>query len=142
MFISPVPNPRRSRLQRASAFLLVLAVGSACGNEPNPCGSVSPTVTLTGPAPVFDWTSSCPAGSLEIAPSDSLGNSAWLVMGQPGFNTIQPPVTYGEPAQGAAVETLPDTLISGRQYRLILRQSVGPGGFGLALMGQTDFTAP
>jgi hypothetical protein len=123
-------------------FLLMLALASGCGEPSDPCASIEPSVTLTGPVPVFDWTSSCPAGSLEIALSDSLENFAWLVLGQPGFSTIRPPITYGAAAEGAAVATPPDTLISGRQYRLILRRTVGPGGLGLALVGQTDFTAP
>jgi hypothetical protein len=123
---------------------LLLATLSACGSEPgDPCTSVTPTVDLTGPAPVFNWTSTCPVASLDVAPSDSADASAWFVLGKPGLNSIFPPVTYGGAGQGEAVGSpVADSLVSGRQYRVTLRRTTGPAGIGLELVGQADFTAP
>jgi len=134
---------RSPHLRRVSSALLLTTL-SACGTEPgDPCLSVTPTVDLSGPAPVFNWTSACPLGALDVAPSDSADVSAWFVLGKPGLNSIFPPVTYGGTAQGEAVSSpVTDSLVPGRQYRITLRRTTGPGGLGLELVGQADFTAP
>jgi len=47
-----------------------------------------------------------------------------------------------EAVEGAAISNPADPLVSERQYPVNLRGVTGPGGFGLALVGSLDFTAP
>jgi hypothetical protein len=134
-------NPK---LPRATPLLVLLAAVCACGSEPSDsCESVTPSVALDGPAPVFDWTASCSLAALEVVPADSLDHFSWFVLADPGRNAILPPVTYGGTAVGAAVGSpVTDSLASGRQYRVRLRRTTGPAGFGLGLVGEAEFTAP
>jgi hypothetical protein len=131
------------RLRPVPAALL-LATLSACGSEPSdPCVNITPAVDLNGPTPTFNWTSTCPVAALDVTPSDSADGSAWFVLGDPGFNSIFPPVPYGGPVQGGGVGSpVTDSLVSGRQYRVTLRRTTGPGRVGLAQVGQAEFTAP
>ena len=123
-------------------FFLIPAALGACGSEPSdPCVSVTPTVALDGPAPVFAWSASCPLGALDVTPAESTDVFAWFVLADPGENTILPPVTYGGEAEGAAVSSpQTDSLVSGRAYRVHLLRSVG--ALGLAFVGETEFTMP
>ena len=132
-----------ARLRPVTAALLLAAL-SACGSEPDdPCMSITPTVDLTVAPPTFNWTTACAVAALEVAPSDSLEAFAWSILGQPGFNSIVPPVPYGGPAQGGGVGTpVTDSLASGRQYRVTLYRTTGPAGIGLAPVGQAEFTPP
>jgi hypothetical protein len=124
--------------------LLFVGLASACGgNEPSDaCRSLTPVVTPRAPDPVFDWSSECPAGALDVTPSDSADVLLWTVLADPGTNTIRGPATYGIAPTGTAVMTAATPLVSGRQYRVHLRRATGPAGFGLELMGAADFTLP
>jgi hypothetical protein len=130
---------------RAGAFLLGLcAVASACGgDEPSdPCVGLMPTVTLTSGQPVFEWSAECPANALDVSPSDNTQSFVWVVLADPGDNSILGPVTYGVAPPGTGV-TLPATpLVSGQDYQLHLRRAADPFGVELELMGSADFTAP
>jgi hypothetical protein len=135
--------PSHRVLSRVCTALL-LATLTACGSQPDdPCDQLTPTVNVTGPAPVFDWTSACPVAAVEVAPSDSADAFVWFVLGDPGFNSIFPPVTFGAAPQGGGVGTpITDSLVSGRQYRVTLRRTTGPANIGLSPAGGAEFTAP
>jgi hypothetical protein len=124
--------------------LLFVGLASACGgSEPSDaCASLTPSVAPGAPDPVFDWSSECPAGALDVTPSDSAGVFLWTVLADPGTNAILGPVTYGIAPSGTAVMTAATPLVSGRQYRVYIRRAAGPAGFGLELMGAADFTVP
>jgi hypothetical protein len=128
----------------ARRFPLVLLIAFwACGaNEPSdPCPSLNVTVTRA-PDPVFDWSTTCAVGALDVTPSDSTGRFLWTVLANPGENSILSPVTYGIAPEGTAVMVPADPLIPGREYRVHLRRATGPGGLGLELVGEAAFTLP
>ena len=130
--------------RRRLSLLLLVCLGWACGgDEPSdPCASVTLTVTFPATDPVFDWTSDCPAAALDVAPSDSDEAFVWAVLVNPGQNAIRGPITYGVAPEGTAVTLPADSLVSGRQYRVQIRRTVGPADFGLELVGEADFTVP
>jgi hypothetical protein len=136
-------NPELPIRSSSSLILTTLMAGfvCACGSEPSdPCSSVAVAISTASPAPVFDWTSACLAGALEVSQVDSAGTFVWWVVAAPGRNAIRAPVSYGVAPSGAALMWPASPLVSGHQYRVLLRRA----GDYLALeqVGAAEFTAP
>jgi hypothetical protein len=132
------------RCRNRFLLLLTTGVGYACGeNEPSdPCTSVALDVTVEAAEPVFSWASACPAALLVVTPADSLQELLWSAVAAPGVDAIRGPVTYGVAPAGAAVMTLAEPLISGRQYRIQISRTDQASGLGFRDMGVALFTLP
>ena len=129
-------------IARLFPLLAVIGFWGCGGSEPSdPCASLGVTVERA-PDPIFDWFSTCAVAALDVTPSDSTDEFLWTVLGNPGQNSILSPVTYGIAPEGTAVMVPADPLIPGREYRVHLRRATGPGGLGLELVGEADFTLP